>query len=739
MQLIEIVALSFISAIQFLLALFVLLRNWKNQIHQYFAVYGFSLVLWSISNFLADNIKNYAGALFWTKTTFITPAILVWGFLGFTVIFPISLVRFSVTKQILLILPAVIISILSISNLIVKDVILKDFGVEVVFGDLGLVYTAYLILYVLGAVGLLVWKSYKSRGLARVQLQFVLFGFLLFASLALLTNLVLPQLTGSFEITKFGPYFSILWIGFTSYAIIKHRLLDIRLVVARTVAYLLLLTIIGGLYIVGLFLAGYLFIPLTLGKQQLLLSVMLTLIAALTFQPLRKLLERLTDRIFYKDRYDEKELLARLTRIMALTLKLDELTHNVLREIVSQMKVRRCAFVLVEDNHIYDVKSEGYDENPEFVDTEMSALLNKRQILVYDELMEGAIKNILRNLSISIAIPLVAEFGNVGLLVLSEKSSGDIYSEGDIKVLEIIAPEMVVAIQNARSYEEIKRFSVTLQQEVERATRDLRIANEKLKELDRLKDEFVSVASHELRTPMTAIKSYLWMALAGKGGELTDKQKYYLERAYLSTDRLIRLVNNMLNVSRIESGRIELELEKLDIGKLACDIVDEVRPRASELGIKVTCHPPKDLPEVLADPDKIKEVLMNLVGNSLKFTPKGGKVDINFSVKDGMVETSVSDTGKGIAKEDMPKLFKKFGLIEGTYATDQQDQGSGLGLYISWNIILLHHGVIKAESEGLGKGATFTFSLPIFKEEDIAKIKQRKEEKEAVGLVSVGI
>jgi len=295
-------------------------------------------------------------------------------------------------------------------------------------------------------------------------------------------------------------------------------------------------------------------------------------------------------------------------------------------------------------------------------------------------------------------------------------------------VLKSFTGAVGISVENAQLFEEVQATSEELHQ-----------ANEKLKELDKLKDEFVSVASHELRTPMTAIKSYLWMALAGRGGELTEKQKYYVDRAYVSADRLIRLVNNMLNVSRIESGRIGIELEKLDLGRLARDVVEEVTPRANELGIGVTCHEQKDLPAVLADPDKIKEVLINLIGNSLKFTPKDGSIEINFNIKDDMVETSVKDTGKGIAKEDMPKIFKKFGLIEGSYASSQQDQGTGLGLYISWNIILLHHGTIKAESEGLGKGATFTFSLPIFKEEDLAKIKKKEEGKEAVGLVSVGI
>jgi len=350
--------------------------------------------------------------------------------------------------------------------------------------------------------------------------------------------------------------------------------------------------------------------------------------------------------------------------------------------------------------------------------------------LLYPALDRDFIEQLQREIGIkaSMVYPLSSKGKILGVLIFSMTKDLKEVTEYEKTIIESFVGAVGIAVENSSLFGQLKK-----------ATTELSEANEKLKELDKLKDEFVSVASHELRTPMTAIKSYLWMVLAGRGGELTEKQKYYVDRAYISADRLIRLVNNMLNVSRIESGRIEIELEKLDISRLARDVVDEVTPRANELGIRMTCHEQKDLPEVLADPDKIKEVLINLIGNSLKFTPKGGLIEINFNVKNDMVETSVSDTGKGIAKEDMPKLFKKFGLIEGSYASTQQDGGTGLGLYITWNIILLHHGTIKAESEGLGKGATFTFSLPIFKEEDFANTKKKEEGKEAIGLVSVGI
>jgi len=243
--------------------------------------------------------------------------------------------------------------------------------------------------------------------------------------------------------------------------------------------------------------------------------------------------------------------------------------------------------------------------------------------------------------------------------------------------------------------------------------------------LDKLKNEFVSVASHELRTPMTAIKSYLWMALEGQGGPLNEKQRYYLDRAYTSVDRLIKMVNDMLNISRIESGRLAIEIKSVDMKQLTQEVIDEVTPRANELGLTVSLEQSESLPLVLADPDKIKEVLLNLIGNSLKFTPKDGKIAISFIHKGDFIETTVLDTGAGIEAEDIPKLFQKFGLLPGSYAANQAALGTGLGLYICKSIVELHEGAILARSGGKGKGASVVFSLKVFNENDFKRLSEK--------------
>lgn len=295
----------------------------------------------------------------------------------------------------------------------------------------------------------------------------------------------------------------------------------------------------------------------------------------------------------------------------------------------------------------------------------------------------------------SIVCPLIIREEPIGVIIISLGIDEKDLSEYEMDLIERLSSTIGIAMDNALLYQRIQD------------------ANNKLKQLDKLKDEFVSLASHELRTPLTAIKSYLWMTLEGKGGALSEKQKYYLTRSYSSADRLSKLVNDMLNVSRIESGRIMLDKKEISLETLSQEVIAEILPRAQELGISLLLSPVNTLPMVSADPDKIKEVLINLIGNSLKFTPSGGTVTISFDKKEGFVETKVTDTGKGISEENIKKLFQKFGILEGTYAVSEQSQGTGLGLYITKSIIELHGGSIYAFSAGVQKGTSFSFTLPI--------------------------
>ncbi|MBI5123609.1 GAF domain-containing sensor histidine kinase [Candidatus Roizmanbacteria bacterium] len=319
--------------------------------------------------------------------------------------------------------------------------------------------------------------------------------------------------------------------------------------------------------------------------------------------------------------------------------------------------------------------------------------------------------------------PLVVRNELIGVLVIALAEEESNLSEYKRDLLTRLSDSIGIGIDNSLLYNEVQA------------------ANERLKQLDKLKDEFVSVASHELRTPMTAVKSYLWMTLDGRGGELTEKQKFYLERAYTSVDRLIRLVNDMLNVSRIDSGRIDVILKAVDLKQLVREVFEEVMPKAKELRLDLVMNPDQVVPQALADADKIKEVLFNLIGNSLKFTPQNGSITVSFAQKGNMLETTVADTGTGIEAADIPKLFTKFSMIANSYMADRPIQGTGLGLYISKSIVELHGGKIWAISAGSGKGTQFTFSLKIPTQEDLDQLAKNPpdEQKPMIDIIHTDI
>ncbi len=245
--------------------------------------------------------------------------------------------------------------------------------------------------------------------------------------------------------------------------------------------------------------------------------------------------------------------------------------------------------------------------------------------------------------------------------------------------------------------------------------------NAELHQLDRLKDDFVSVASHELRTPMTAIRSYAWMALYRSDMQPSEKLKKYLSRVLISTERLINLVNDMLNISRIESGRIDLTPQGFSMTTLVDDVLSEVETKAKEKNLNIQqLH--ITVPQVFADPDKVHQILLNLIGNAMKFTPVNGTILISYFTDGVTVETSVKDSGVGIPKEDMSRLFQKFGRLDSSYVAAATSGGTGLGLFICRKLVELMKGKIWAQSEGPGKGTTFIFSLPVATKEMLAEV-----------------
>lgn len=232
-----------------------------------------------------------------------------------------------------------------------------------------------------------------------------------------------------------------------------------------------------------------------------------------------------------------------------------------------------------------------------------------------------------------------------------------------------------------------------------------------LKRLEELKDEFVFIAAHELRTPVAAMKGYLSLILDGTTGVIGEKTKDFIRKVVHANDRLVQLVNDLLEVSRSEAGKLTIKVSSIDLTGAIHDVLTELEKMAEEKGVEIIHEVLPNMPKVLADPDRAKEVLVNLVGNTIKYMGGSGKVNIFHEVEGNMLITHIKDTGLGMSEEAQKKLFEKFYRV----ATDKTREitGTGLGLFIVKEIMEKMGGKVWAYSEGDGKGSTFSFSLPM--------------------------
>ena len=260
-----------------------------------------------------------------------------------------------------------------------------------------------------------------------------------------------------------------------------------------------------------------------------------------------------------------------------------------------------------------------------------------------------------------------------------------------------------------------QRELVTLQQEgLAEKTEELETASKELVQLEEGRKQllrFLGIASHDLKAPLAAVQSYLQLMLKGFTGEFTDKQKQMLERSSIRIAQQLKLISDLLDISRIEAGQIVSEMEEIAYLQVVEDSLETMRNQAAEKRISLLTQLPASLPRLKASGARLQQVLTNLLGNAIKFSPEDGEVKVRVTVREGDIHTEVMDTGSGISPEDMPQLFQDFHR-----GSDKEKSGTGLGLSIARRIVEAHGGKVWAESpnpeDGKGRGAKFTFVLP---------------------------
>lgn len=256
--------------------------------------------------------------------------------------------------------------------------------------------------------------------------------------------------------------------------------------------------------------------------------------------------------------------------------------------------------------------------------------------------------------------------------------------------------------------EKIEKLAVDL----ERSNTELEVANEKLKELDKQKTEFVSIASHQLRSPLTAIKGYSSMLLEGSFGKITDKPREAVQIIFESSQKLVGVIEDFLNITRIELGRMKYEMSTIDMGKMVESVVNELKPNVMRRGLTITFSGTEGPYNITGDAGKLNQVFLNVIDNAIKYTEKGSiTVTVTRRQEGGknLVRFTSVDTGVGMDQATIPKLFEKF--VRASDAGSVNITGTGLGLFVAKQIVEAHGGKIWAESEGKGKGSKFIVEL----------------------------
>jgi signal transduction histidine kinase len=705
------VSVSFLAAIAVVLlnitlGLFTLAGNPRRLANVSFASACFLLAIWTGANYLADH--DVANSLLWTRVTFLSVTLALLALVLFASSFPRRFIRSTLFIGAASAVSLVML-VLESTPAFIPSVSFDGKTSNVVTGPLYPLFVVYLAVYVLGMLGLIWYARQKAQGADRQRLRYLTLGIGLMIALAMITNLLLPLILGTNDLARYGTYATVVFIALTSYAIVRHRLMDIRLVMARSVAYSLLVLILGSGYSAGLFMLQAAFFRQEVGMIQIGSSAILALIMALTFQPLRQLLERVTDGIFFRDRYDQTEFLARLSRVVSSTIILETLTKRVLTEVLESMRLAGGAIVVMDREEKLLIQNQKL-LTKRLALADVESFFHRHSLTIFDDLPEGRKKALLRGLGVSVVVPLESREGVIGLILLGAKKSGDPFSESDLEVFEILSPELAVGIENARAYHQIERFNETLRLKVERATRKLREANSHLRELDKAKDEFISLASHQLRTPLTAIKGYLSMVADGDAGKLGAKQREFIEIAAGGAERMASLIDDLLNVSRMDAGRFLIERVPTDLSEMVEQEMRELATHASARHLLLTYHAPRTrVPILMLDSTKTRQVIINFIDNAIYYTKEGG-VEVSLEKVGETVEFRVKDTGIGISPEDQQKLFTKF--YRASNARDVRPDGTGLGLYLAKEVVESQGGEIICESK-LGEGSTFGFRFKI--------------------------
>lgn len=698
-------------------------RGHKNTLNALYSLVALSVASWCFSVIPFRSAIDPAESLLWSKILYISPISIVTSFLFFNFTF-LYQERASRVSHLLPLVPASATLVLTLwPDMVIKEVIHSAGEKKIVFGPVYPIYFIFIIAYFCWSFVILSKQYFNSSGISRMQIRYVFFGTFLSANLGMITNLILPTL-GIFSLNWLGQILTIIMSSFIAYAIVRYRLLDIKIILKRTLVYSMLLIITFSVYVFMI-----LFSQNTLGdKSEPTFRMFLSaLLVAVGFEPLKRFFQRATDRIFFKGEYDQKLLLSRLSTMMRNTINLEKLCKDLTYTLMTKLTAKKMAILLVEEESPFVIigAQESFDEATLALSTNNPLIeyFNiqgvQKELLVYNELKKQSEEDPsdrdltvlireMEKLSVTLVGPIYIKGRLIGLFFLDEKRSEDIYTEDEFSMLEIIFSQAGTSIENARLYKRVQEQM----EELKKNQSEQLMQSAKLASVGELA---VSVA-HEINNPLTGILGFTGLLLSEMPPD--DPRTKDLKVIESEALRSRQIVRNLLDFSRSHGSK----KEPIDINGVIRNTLTLIQYQAKTSNINIVEKFARDLHPVQADADQLKQVFINLIKNAFDAMPQGGMLtietsslpekplemndpSIHQSMSEEMVMIQFKDSGMGIHPDNIQNIFDPF------FTTKGRQMGTGLGLSISYNIIEKHGGRLEVESE-LGKGSNFMIKLP---------------------------
>ncbi|MBD3245249.1 MAG: GAF domain-containing protein, partial [Candidatus Moranbacteria bacterium] len=444
-------------------------------------------------------------------------------------------------------------------------------------------------------------------------------------------------------------------------------------------------------------------------------GIPISIVFVAVFLPIVEKIKYSSDIFFFKG-YNPKKIIKDLIIKLSKIVKLEELYEILSEEIRNVLNVEDMSVLVIEEDKenksqcISQSCSLNYKPIKENGQICQKAK-EKKEIIVRDELglSQKKLKQEMDKHSAKVIVPLLHKDKLRGIIIIGEKENNGGFSREDLEFLEVFQPQISLILENILLYREIKDFNKTLKRKVNEQTKELQEKNIHLQKLLIMRGEFLNIASHQLRTPVTVIKGMSDMLLNEKVPN--NKRKKFLKGISQKAHKLSVIIHDILSAAEMDTEEFNLEFEKINIVELINKIIEAKKEEIEKNNLKLNFKPPKNKILILGNERYLEQAILNLINNSIQYTPAQGKITIKIEDKKEEIILRIADTGIGIPSKNIPQLFDKF--VRAKNATKVYTDGSGLGLFIAKKIVEAHkNGKIYIEKTQVNKGTTFAIHLP---------------------------